>query len=145
MCTKSFFRRFGAFVAALVLCFALSVPALADDVSTSSFTFTFSSSTSAFAQSIQSGESSLIVPFSSASEGISLGYLVLPPDSVSMTGSIGVYLSFFYFSSSTGARQNKVPVSSDFNFYGFDLGGTVHSGSVSLKLFEPLFSLCCSR
>lgn len=31
MCMKNVFRRFGAFVAALVLCFALSVPALAAD------------------------------------------------------------------------------------------------------------------
>lgn len=31
MCTKSFFRRFGAFVAALVLCFALCVPAFAEE------------------------------------------------------------------------------------------------------------------
>lgn len=31
MCTKIFFRRFGAFVAALVLCFALSVPAFAQE------------------------------------------------------------------------------------------------------------------
>lgn len=31
MCTKSFFRRFGAFVAALVLCFALSVPVFAQE------------------------------------------------------------------------------------------------------------------
>lgn len=31
MCTKSFFRRFGAFVAALVLCFVLCVPAFAEE------------------------------------------------------------------------------------------------------------------
>ena len=31
MCTKSFFRRFSAFVAALVLCFVLSVPAFAEE------------------------------------------------------------------------------------------------------------------
>lgn len=140
MCIKSFFRRFGAFVAASVLCFVLCVPVLADDVSSSSFPFTFVSSTSSFNQSLQSGSSSFSVPFSTPSEGVSFGFLIIPPDSVSMSGSIGVYLSFFYYSSSTGARQNKVPSRSDFHLYGYDLGGTQHLGTVSLQLFEPLFS-----
>lgn len=137
MCTKSFFRRFGAFVAALVLCFALSVPALADDVSSASFPFTFVSSTSAFGKDVQSGKSSFIVPFETQSAGISFAYLVVPPEVVSTTGSVGVYLSFFYFSSVTGARQNKVPSASDFLLYGYDLGGTTNSGTVSLQLFSP--------
>lgn len=137
MCTKCFFRRFGAFVAALVLCFALTVPALADDVSTSSFPFTFVSSTSAFGKDIQSGKSSFIVPFETQSEGISFAYLTVPPDAVSTTGSVGVYLSFYYFSSATGARQNKIPSASDFRLYGYDLGGTTNAGTVSLKLFAP--------
>ena len=124
-------------MAALVLCFALSVPALADEVSSSSFVFRLVSSSSSFAESIQSGKSSFAVPFATQSEGISFGYLVLPPDAVSTTGSVGVYLSFFYFSSSTGAKQNKVPSRSDFNIYGADLGGTTNTGTVSLKLFSP--------
>lgn len=140
MCTKSFFRRFGAFVAALILCFALCVPALADDVSTSSFPFNFVSSTSAFGKDIQSGKSSFIVPFETQSAGISFAYLTVPSDAVSTTGSIGVYLSFYYFSSATGARQNKVPSASDFRIYGYDLGGTFNRGTVSLKLFAPLAS-----
>lgn len=44
MCTKSFFRRFGAFVAAFVLCFALCVPAFADESNPSvsaSFNWTY--------------------------------------------------------------------------------------------------------
>lgn len=140
MCSKSFFRRFGAFVAALVLCFALSVPALADDVSTSSFPFIFVSSASSFGQQVPSGTSSFSVLFPSPSEGVSFGYLTVPPDLVSFSGFIGVYLSFFYFSSSTGARQNKVPLASDFIFYGYDLGGTRNDGSVTLKKFNPQFS-----
>lgn len=138
MCTL--LKRFSAFVAALVLCFALCVPALADDVSSASFPFVFVSSTSSFSQSLQSGSSSFSVPFSSPSEGISFGFLEIPPDSVSMTGSIGVYFSFFYFSSSTGARQNKVPVAGDFDFYGYDLGGTQNVGSVTMRKFAPQFS-----
>lgn len=144
MCANSrscfFFRCFGAFLSALSLCFALCVPVLADDVSSASFPFTLVSTSSSFNQSLQSGSSSLSVPFSSPSEGISFGFVGIPSDSVSMSGSIGVYLSFFYFSSSTGARQNKVPIASDFDFYGYDLGGVQHEGSVSLQLFEPRFS-----
>ena len=132
-----FLKRFSAFVAALVLCFALTVPALADDVSTSSFPFNFVSSTSAFFKDIQSGKSSFIVPFETQSEGISFAYLIVPPEAVSTTGSVGVYLSFYYFSSATGARQNKIPSASDFRLYGYDLGGTTNAGTVSLKLFAP--------
>ena len=55
MCTKSFFMRFGAFVAVLVLCFALSVPVLADGLvsgtatlKSSSFTYSNGSGGSTF-------------------------------------------------------------------------------------------------
>ena len=132
-----FLKRFSAFVAALVLCFALCVPAFADDVSTSSFPFQFATPSSSFGKDVQSGKSSFIVPFETQSEGISFAYLTVPPDAVSTTGSIGVYFSFYYFSSATGARQNKVPSASDFHIYGYDLGGTLNSGTVSLKLFAP--------
>lgn len=140
MCMYNALKRCGAFVAALVLCFALCVPVLADDVSSASFPFIFVSSTSSFSQSLQSGSSSFSVPFSTPSEGISFGFLEVPPDSVSMTGSIGIYFSFFYFSSSTGARQNKVPVAGDFAFYGYDLAGTQNVGSVTMRKFAPQFS-----
>lgn len=130
-------HRLGAFLSALSLCFALCVPALADDVSTASFPFNFVSSTSAFGKDIQSGKSSFIVPFEIQSSGISFAYLTVPPEAVSTTGSVGVYLSFYYFSSVTGARQNKVPSASDFRIYGYDLGGTLNSGTTSLKLFSP--------
>lgn len=144
MCAKLrrfvFLRRFGSFLSALSLCFALCVPAFADDVSSSSFPFVFSTSTSSFGKDVQSGISSFIVPFDSESQGISWAYMTVPPSSVSMTGSIGVYFSFFYFSSATGARQNKVPSASDFRLYGYDLAGTINAGTVSLKLFSPSFS-----
>lgn len=140
MCAKSSFKSFAAFVAALVLCFVLCFPALADDVSTSSFPFTFVSTSSSFSQNVQSGITSFSVPFASPSDGVAFGYLTVPPDSVSLSGSIGIYFSFFYYSSSTGARQNKVPTANDFKLYGYDLGGTQNLGSVSLKKFNPLFS-----
>lgn len=140
MCMKNVFRRFGAFVSALVLCFALCIPAFADEVSTSFFPFIFSTSTSSFDKDVQSGKSSFVVPFNSESQGISWAYMVVPPDSVSMTGSIGIYFSFFYFSSATGARQNKVPSASDFRLYGYDLAGTMNAGTTSIKLFSPSFS-----
>lgn len=137
MCMYNALKRCGAFVTALILCFALSVPALADDVSTASFPFQFATPASSFGKDIQSGKTSFIVPFETQSAGISFAYLTVPPDAVSTTGSIGVYLSFYYFSSATGARQNKVPSASDFRIYGYDLGGTSNFGTVSLKLFAP--------
>lgn len=139
MCVYIFLKRCAAFVAALVLCFAFCVPAFADEVSTSSFPFDFSTPSSSFHKDIQSGRSSFSVPFDSDSQGISWAYLTIPPDSVSTTGSIGVYLSFFYFSNS-GAVQNKVPSASDFRIYGYDLAGTLNVGTISLKLFAPEFS-----
>lgn len=140
MCTYNVLKRCGAFVAVLVLCFVLCVPAFADEVSTSSFPFAFSTPSSSFEKAIQSGKSSFFVPFDSVSQGISWAYVTLPPDSVSLTGSIGVYLSFFYYSSATGAGQNKVPSASDFRIYGYDLAGTLNVGTISLKLFAPEFS-----
>ena len=140
MCMYNVLKRFGAFVAALVLCFVLCVPAFADEVSTSFFPFAFSTPTSSFEKNIQSGKSSFFVPFDSVSQGISWAYVTLPPDSVSTTGTIGVYLSFFYYSSATGAGQNKVPSASDFRIYGYDLAGTLNVGTISLKLFAPEFS-----
>ena len=137
---KISFRRFVALVAALVLSFGLCIPAFADDVSTSSFPFTFVSTSSGFSKNVQSGITSFSVPFASPSDGVAFGFLTVPPDSVSLSGSVGVYLSFFYYSTSTGARQNKVPTANDFILYGYDLGGTQNIGTVSLNKFNPLFS-----
>lgn len=142
MCTKSFFRRFGAFVAALVLCFALSVPAFADEVATSSFNLYLcdtdtSGFSDSFSQSVPSGTSSFSFLFPKVSSGVSWSIVSLNSSDVSATGSVGVYLSFFYYSVSTGARQSKEPSASDFSFYTYDLGGSQHKGSVSISKFWP--------
>lgn len=142
MCTKSFFRRFCAFVAALVLCFALSIPAFADEVLTSSFNLYLcdtntSGFSNSFSQSVPSGTSSFSFLFPNVSSGVSWSIVSLNSPAVSATGSVGVYLSFFYYSVSTGARQSKEPLASDFSLYTYDLGGSQHKGSVSISKFWP--------
>lgn len=140
MCT--FLKRFSAFVAALVLCFALCVPALADEVLASSFNLYFcdthtSGFSDSFSQSVPSGTSSFSFLFPNASSGVSWSLLALNSTDISSTGSVGVYLSFFYYSVSSGARQSKEPLASDFGLYTYDIGGSQHAGSVSISKFWP--------
>lgn len=142
MCMKNVFRRFGAFVAALVLCFALCVPVFADEVVTSSFNLYLcdtntSDYSNSFSQSVPSGTSSFTFLFPIVSSGVSWSIVSLNSPDVSATGSVGVYLSFFYYSVSTGARQSKAPLASDFKLYTYDLGGSQHFGSVSISKFWP--------
>lgn len=142
MCMYNALKRCGAFVAALVLCFALTVPALADDVLNSSFNlFLCDTSTTgysnSFSESVPSGTSSMSVSFPNVSSGVSWSIVSLNSSDVSSTGSVGVYLSFFYYSVSTAARQNHVPSASDYGIYTYDIGGAQQKGTVSIKTFWP--------
>lgn len=137
MCMK-LLRRFSAFVSALVLCFSLAVPALADDVSIDSFPFRLvGSDSSSILLNLTSGATSQPFFFATESSGIAWSYMVFGDANIPANGSIGVYLSFFYFSVSTGASQNKKPSSSDFSFYSSDIGGVTNRGTVSVKFFVP--------
>ena len=150
MCTKSFFRCFGAFVAALVLCFALSVPALADSVlsGNGSFQVRYRSGAGPYwntpqgSFSVYSGGSfnDDIVGSASSYNVVSAGWrsLTLEPSLVPAESQLGIYLSSFYYSSNAGS-QSKVPSKSDFSIRYTDsstgVGSSLPVSSVSL--FEP--------
>lgn len=151
MCTKSFFRSFGAFVTALILCFALSVPALADSVLSGSATFAFRyrsgagpywSSPEASSGYVASGSSGNfdLVGNVSAYNVVGAGWRSLSLDSslAPADSQIGIYLSCFYYSSNTGS-QSKVPSKSDFSIRYTDssIGSGVSSPVSSVSLFEP--------
>ena len=150
MCTKRFFRSFGAFVAALILCFALSVPALADSVLSGSASFVMryrsgsgpSWSTPEASASVSSGYSGNfdLVGTASAYNVVSAGWRSLSLDSslVPADSQVGIYFSCFYYSSNTGS-QSKVPSKSDFSVRYIDssIGSGVSAPVSSVTLFEP--------
>lgn len=149
MCITIALKRCGAFVAALVLCFALSVPALADESISGSASFVASwlepdsSSWYSWVGSNVSTGSTAVIGQNSSSRSSSFGLksasfpsIFYPADS-----QTGIYLSFFY-SSEQAMLQNHAPVSSDFSFRAFqsDTSSFV-SFPVSLSLFSPSSSL----
>lgn len=152
MCTKSFFRRFGAFVTALILCFALCVPALADSVLTGTAEFSFryrigdssSWNVSDITQTtVSSGASfyNAIAEYSITKRNIvSAGWrsLSLSSSLVPADSQIGIYLSCYYYSSNAGS-QNKVPSKSDFSVRYTDssIGSGVSAPVSSVTLFDP--------
>lgn len=154
MCTKSFFRRFGAFVAALVLCFALCVPALAaESVLSGNAIVTFGylqSASSSWQTKTQNGSGS---PWSISSgssnipgspynvhdyNALALKSLTLSNSLVPSGGTSSLYLSFYYYSTSTGSLQNHSPVASDFSLRFRDTSTNSYSSSpVTVSLFAP--------
>lgn len=148
MCTKSFFRRFGAFVAALVLCFALCVPAFADTVVSGNicfggFSFNSGSWHYKFLGRFASGSAKdfyFSQPLSRAAwSSFYAEHGINNAVSTSAEGVYGLYLSCFY-ASSAGAKQNHVPTRSDFSL----VYTSVNTGSVSshpvqsVQLFSPV-------
>lgn len=143
-------HRFGAFLSALSLCFALCVPALADSVLSGSATLQVRYrsgagpywSTPEGSYFVSSGGSfnANIVGSSSAYNVVSSGWrsLTLSSSLVPADSQIGIYLSSFYYSSNTGS-QNKVPSKSDFFVRYTDSSTGVGSSSPvsSVSLFEP--------
>lgn len=149
MCTKSFFRRFGAFVAALVLCFALSVPALADNVvsGTTSLDYSlYSGSWSSHALEPFSSGTGRDFEFSSSASASRAGwYRYYPkffsPSSIldtSAEGTYGIYISCFY-ASNAGAKQNHAPSRSDFSlvYTSSNIGFPSSHPVNSVSLFAP--------
>lgn len=149
MCTKSFFRRFGAFVAALVLCFALSVPALADKVISGTAFFDYSLYSGSWSSrelgSLSSGTGRDFELFSSASASRAGWYRYYPRPSspsqildTSAEGTYGIYISCFY-ASNDGAKQNHVPSRSDFSlvYTSSNIGFPSSNPVQSVRLFAP--------
>lgn len=155
MCTKSFFMRFGAFVTALVLCFVLSVPALADEVLSGSVDFwviahhLYGSEDygwdASYSPSISSGSNMNVLLDGDGYAGkfsqfafwrFSLPDSFFPSDSQS-----GIYLSFYYGSPQTGS-QNHAPSASDFKVRYLDSDtGSNKFAPISVTLFSPPSSL----
>lgn len=147
MCTKSFFRRFGAFVAALVLCFALSVPALADSVLSGTAVMRYGyvptghdSMTALDNRDLVSGSSNnyfQIADFKIGGAG-AWSYVSLPDSLVPSGGAVGVYLSTYYYSNKA-ANQNHAPSSSDFYVSFKDVSTNSYKTAPvnSVSLFAP--------
>lgn len=149
MCTKSFFRRFCAFVAALVLCFALSVPALADQVVSGTACFDYSLYSGSWSShelgSLSSGTGRDFELFSSASASRAGWYRYYPRASspsqildTSAEGTYGIYISCFY-ASNAGAKQNHVPSRSDFSlvYTSSNIGFPSSHPVQTVRLFAP--------
>lgn len=149
MCTKSFFRRFGAFVAALVLCFALSVPALADNVISGTACFDYSLYSGSWSSRelgcLSSGTGRDFELFSSASASRAGWYRYYSRPSspsqildTSAEGTYGIYISCFY-ASNAGAKQNHAPSRSDFSlvYTSSNIGFPSSNPVQSVRLFAP--------
>lgn len=155
MCTKSFFRGFGAFVAALVLCFALSVPALADGVLSGSVDFTVIAHhlyagedygwDASYSPSISSGSSLNVLLDGSGNAGtfsqFAFWRFALPDSFFPSDSQSGIYLSFYYGSPQTGS-QNHAPSVSDFKVRYLDSDTSSYKyAPISVTLFSPSSSL----
>lgn len=154
MCMYNVLKRCGAFVAALVLCFALSVSAFAaESVLSGTATVTFGyrqSSGSSWQTKTQNGTGS---PWSISSGGSNLpgspynvhDYNALALKSLTLSGSLvpsggtsSLYLSFYYYATSTASSQNHVPSASDFSLRFRDTSTNSYSSSpVTVSLFAP--------
>lgn len=145
MCMDNALKRCGAFVAALVLCFALSVPAFAAETVVSGSLRLIGCS---FENKWESQNLRTVASGSSASPYFALGdstrvgwYSVSPYDnsiSTSSAGSYGIYLSCYYRSSG-GVKQNHAPARSDFSLVYTDIstGSTSAHPVQSVQLFAP--------
>lgn len=151
MCMYNALKRCGAFVAALVLCFALSVSALADEVLTGSATakvsYSESQSSTSFnwnsvTRSIASGASNFSLEQMVTQSGIFYGgfgwkQIALSSALVPTNSQNGIYLSGYYISP-YAANQSKVPSTSDFPMRYKDTSTSAYrTVSPSLSLFAP--------
>ena len=167
MCMKCFFRRFCAFVAALVLCFALAVPCFAADGSNPDFAaeLTWSSSIrvgSTWPASAGLLQKSVSAPFygsNSAFASYTHSYSVPAFDGdysngcIScfplrfelssahwFSGAIGLYCSFYSVvgSGSVSGSWFAYPDASDYQMFYIDHLGAEHIGPVSISSFTPV-------
>lgn len=153
--THTFVLQIVSLVSALVLCFALSVPAMADEVLSGDVDFTV------IAHHLYSGEDygwdasrSLSISSGSSANVLLDGdgfagtfsqfafWRFSLPDSFFPSGSqSGIYLSFYY-GSSQGGSQNHAPSASDFKVRYVDSDtGSYKYAPVSVTLFSPSSSL----
>lgn len=148
MCIKNVVRRSGAFLSALVLCFALTLPALADEtLLTGDATLTLTTHRPSYSswdyteQVISSGASAAEYRFTTGSYSVeSFGWSIINLSSlIPSDGEIGIYFSSYY-RSAEAFTQNKVPAASDFSLR-YSLTSTqagLSSSVSSVSLFEPV-------
>lgn len=147
MCISNALKRCGAFVAALVLCFALCVPALADEVITGTIRLqfaTFYNGSWSFQSygNVASGSSKNIDlnldPLGSRVAWSFLHDYNSTNPNLTAEGVYGIYLSCFY-ASNAGAKQNHAPSRSDFSlaYKSANTGSSSFYPVSSVKLFQP--------
>lgn len=150
MCMYNALKRCGAFVAALVLCFSLTVFASAESVLSGSANLQvlyrsgagpyWSSPEGTYSVSSGGSFNNDIVGNASSYNVVSAGWrsLTLSSSLVPADSQLGIYFSSFYYSSNTGS-QSKVPSKSDFFIRYTDSSTGVGTSSPvsSVSLFEP--------
>lgn len=149
MCISNSLKRCGAFVSALVLCFALCVPAFADESLTGKATFHVASrsagssawsfaASNKFTVSVPTSAYTFSQQFGYGNYDVALGRVSLGPALFPAGSECGVYLSFFY-SSNASANQSKAPSRSDFSvaLTSSDTGSVSVKSATSLSLFAP--------
>ena len=155
MCMYNALKRCGAFVAASVLCFLLSVPALADEVLSGDVDFTvlahhlysgedYGWDASRYL-SISSGSSANVLldgdGFAGTFSQFAFWRFSLPDSFFPSDSQSGIYLSFYYGSPQTGS-QNHLPSVSDFRVrYLVSDTMAYKDAPVSVTLFSPQSSL----
>lgn len=153
MCT--FLKRVSAFVAALVLCFALCVPAFAEEILPGSVNFhviahhlysgTDYGWDASRTLSISSGSSANVLldgdGFAGTFSQFAFWHFSLADSFFPSNSQSGVYLSFYYGSPQTGS-QNHVPSASDFKLrYKDSDTGAYKYAPISVTLFSPSSTL----
>lgn len=150
---KNFLRRAGALAAAVMMCFALAVPAAAAGeslVEGSAGLWAYASQrdsniyndwfkfNTSIDYSVQSGGSQTMVSDFSYARRFGLWGLGFSSDSATRSGEYGIYLSFYY-ASTAAASQNHVPTSDDFlvSYVPADTGTRVEVPVKSVSLFAP--------
>lgn len=155
MCMYNALKRCGAFVAASVLCFVLSVPVLADEVLSGDVDFTVMAHhlysgedygwDASRSLSISSGSSANVLldgdGFAGTFSQFAFWRFSLPDSFFPSNSQSGIYLSFYYGSPQTGS-QNHVPSASDFKVRYLDSDtGSNKFAPISVSLFSPSSSL----
>lgn len=144
MCTKSFFRRFGAFVAALVLCFALSVPVFAADF-TGGFTFSYNwlGAGWTFTSTTLSSPVNSKYVYPSSGNSLALRQFYTTSENATFSGFVKLYLSFVPATKNTSST-NQIHTVGDFYsassyraFYWTSEGQKVYVDP-ELKTFTPV-------
>lgn len=145
---KNLLRRTGALAAAVMMCFALTVPALADSDLSGNVTvyrrYTYTSDRVSFVYSGSNSSSAL--PLTSqtylcdaAYSTSNTGWSSILYGSTVSSGSVAMYLSYYYYDSVNAFTQSRVPTVDDFSVAYLETGAKYYTYSPvsSVVLFAP--------